>query len=548
MQALNNLLCASDNEVNTVYMYLRLLNVPVSRHAVKSALMNHPDANSLLSVSDTISGFGVENVAAMVSSDELDQISAPFLVRTQSGEGLSLAIVKEINHDSVTYMPSGQQRWQRIRKDVFLQDFQRLVLVGAVNDTTRHPKFAIDQKKEESQQRKIIFGILALPLLTVSMIILSLFKYRLAAIIPSLYTILSLAGIMVGSLLLWHEIDRQSALLKQVCAGGKRVNCDSILSSQASTVFGISWALIGFSYFAGSLLAILTMGIMNSLLFVCFTLLSLCALIYTAFSLYYQSRIAKQWCLLCLYTQGILILQAGLLFSNSKIDMFNALIPENLILPMITCYIIPFVLGLSIVPVIKKAREGEEYQKSLAHLKSNAQVLKALLYTQPMVTSPANGLGITLGREDARHRLIKVCNPYCGPCASAHVVIDEILAGNPDLQIQIIFTASDDDRDRKAAPARHLMAVSDSADEELLKQALDDWYLAETKDYSVFAAKYPVHDKLQQQGSKIKAMREWCDLMEIRFTPTFFLDGYQLPRSYQIGDLKKLRWAADEDI
>lgn len=39
-------------------------------------------------------------------------------------------------------------------------------------------------------------------------------------------------------LLLWHEIDKNNPLLRQICSGGKKVNCDAVLSSKASKVFG----------------------------------------------------------------------------------------------------------------------------------------------------------------------------------------------------------------------------------------------------------------------------------------------------------------------
>ncbi|PUZ29772.1 hypothetical protein DCC81_10130 [Chitinophaga parva] len=33
-------------------------------------------------------------------------------------------------------------------------------------------------------------------------------------------------------------------------------------------------------------------------------------------------------------------------------------------------------------------------------------------------------------------------------------------------------------------------------------------------------------------------MYEWCKKTNVTFTPTFFLNGYQLPENYSISDLK----------
>ncbi|MDE1192557.1 MAG: cysteine peptidase family C39 domain-containing protein [Arachidicoccus sp.] len=62
--------------------------------------------------------------------------------------------------------------------------------------------------------------------------------------------------------------------------------------------------------------------------------------------------------------------------------------------------------------------------------------------------------------------------------------------------------------------------------------------ISKKKDYAAFAAKYPINGELKQQGSKIKAMSDWCYKTEIAFTPTFFVNSYQLPEQYSVADLK----------
>ena len=75
---------------------------------------------------------------------------------------------------------------------------------------------------------------------------------------------------------------------------------------------------------------------------------------------------------------------------------------------------------------------------------------------------------------------------------------------------------------------------------ELVRKAMDDWYNADKKDYEAFAAQYPMNGELQLQNKKIEYMSEWCKEIDIQFTPTFFINGYQLPDIYNIGDIKYL--------
>ncbi|RZS95835.1 hypothetical protein BC751_1383 [Cecembia calidifontis] len=82
------------------------------------------------------------------------------------------------------------------------------------------------------------------------------------------------------------------------------------------------------------------------------------------------------------------------------------------------------------------------------------------------------------------------------------------------------------------------MAVAAQANQEEIIQALDDWYLPERKEYETFAAKYPMNGELKAQESCIKDMLNWCELENISYTPTIFINGYELPKAYSIEDLK----------
>ena len=58
---------------------------------------------------------------------------------------------------------------------------------------------------------------------------------------------------------------------------------------------------------------------------------------------------------------------------------------------------------------------------------------------------------------------------------------------------------------------------------------VNDWLLTE---------KYILNGEIEKQGKKLKAMKGWCDEVKIDFTPTIFINGYQLPGAYSIEDLQ----------
>jgi hypothetical protein len=84
------------------------------------------------------------------------------------------------------------------------------------------------------------------------------------------------------------------------------------------------------------------------------------------------------------------------------------------------------------------------------------------------------------------------------------------------------------------------MAIDELDDTEIIQKALDDWYLAEEKNYTVFSSKYPLNGEVQKQSSKIQAMKEWCDKQKIVHTPTIFINGFEIPNEYNVSDLRNV--------
>jgi hypothetical protein len=303
--------------------------------------------------------------------------------------------------------------------------------------------------------------------------------------------------------------------------------------------------------FAGGLFTLLTVGIINPQALFVLAWLNVLAVPYVFFSISYQWLIAKQWCVLCLSVQGLLVLQlftalsAGWHTSVTVDSVFTA----GIMMPVIFSYLIPLIVVSLLLPAYRAARESKHNKIELQRLKHNPLIFQSLLVKQKALTESPDGLGILLGHPDAMYKIIKVCNPHCGPCANAHQPVEDLLHNNADVQIQIIFTVTNKEEDTRILPVRHLLAIDEKRDKTLTQQALDDWYLAEQKDYETFASKYPMNGELKKQDGKIEAMRKWCDKTGISFTPTFFVSMpthggdktgsfYQLPEIYSVNDLK----------
>jgi uncharacterized membrane protein len=359
----------------------------------------------------------------------------------------------------------------------------------------------------------------------------------LAALGIYLQHLIMLAGVGISSLLVWHEIDKENLFLKKVCSGIVKTDCNAILSSKRSKVFSwLSWSEVGLFYFTGGLLTLLFAGNKLSNSIAALAWINMLALPFTVFSIYYQWKIARQWCILCLAVQALLVLGGFNAIANSLLFPIPSLgVP--FIANILLLYLLPVLMWYALKPHILRFHEAKATKRQYLRLKFNSEIFELLLKNQKTISIPSDGLGIELGNPEATNTIIKVCSTYCGPCSAAHPKIEKLLKETPNLKVKIIFAVSDP-HGPAVKPVRHLLAIAEEGDSVKLHRALDDWYLPNKKDYDLFAAKYPMNGELLAQSDKIDAMIEWCRSTDINSTPTFFINGYKLPNAYQIEDIQ----------
>jgi len=528
-------------------LYAKKLNIKVTGESLKNTLEQNPYYPSLYSLGNAFDRFGIANQSFKIPASEFHQLEAPFLTYiSHEGTTSDFVLVTEISDRKMKYV-TGSNKSYTVSKEQFLKNYREVVFAAEGSETSGESDYENKLKKEKrvaAKSKMVKTGAL----LTLSLLIASFFySFIQAGTSVSIWstilvTVAKLTGLSASILLLLYEIDSGNSVTKSICTAGKKTSCDAVLSSKASKVLGMSWSEIGFFYFASTMLFLLVPGIsMNSkipLLAMSGTLVSL----FIPYSLYYQWRVAKQWCPLCLMVQGAIALE--LIWSingfwlNDGTFLNTQLVSTILILS--TCLLLPFIIWNLLKPIFLLAKESPTHLAGYKRLLYNPDMFNALLQQQSSAADGWQNLGITIGNPDARHTILKVCNPYCGPCAKAHPVLEEIIAHNRNYNVKVIFTSTNSAEDRGSAVVRHLMAVAAKGDEKTTASALDQWYMAREKDYPAFSTKYPMNGELKNQDAKLEAMSEWCKLAEIAYTPTIFIDGKRLPETYSIEELKNI--------
>jgi len=527
--------------IKATITFLRLLKIKVNNATINDTLQNHPDWPTLLCVSDSLGKWNIPNGAGKIEPAKIEELPTPFIAYTNNREN-PLAVITRVENGTVELFQKSYSRVSTESKETFLKKWNGVYLIAEPGEHAGEPNFKTN--KQTAFLNSLIPIAAFFSLILLSFLLLSNnIRNTTGAVLSSTGTyfqfLILLMGVLVTAMLIWYEIDKNNPLLQKVCTGIAKGNCSAILSGKQSKLFSwLSWSEVGFFYFTGSFLLLVFAGNPFANYIGVIAWLNILALPYTVFSIYYQGFVAKQWCVLCLIVQAVLIfgglnvIVSGFLF---PLPYFSFTVAAKLGL----LYLLPVLSWFSLKPTILKLQKAKNTKREYLRIKFNTEIFDTLLKKQKKITVAADELGIKLGNPSAVNTLIKVCNPYCGPCAKAHPAIEKLLEENSNLKVQIIFTTANLPEGKAYKPVNHLLAIQEqSNDEQVIKHALDHWYLSDKKEYDVFAAKYPMNGELIKQGDKIEAMDNWCKSMNIQVTPTIYINGYQLPDAYNIEDLQ----------
>ena len=276
---------------------LAVLKVPFTKDYTRQRFESMP-FKTLFGVSQLLKEYGVESKGYKIEDKtELTKLSVPFIAQTEGG----LIIVTAIRNDSVGYLTQG------IAETIPLKEFEEIstgvVLIPSVGHGAREPEYGKHLSKVIiTTSKSVLLWILAGVLSAYLIVIHDLWHYW------SFWGLFAVDcfGIWLTYMLVQKSLSIKSHVADKVCGVLQEGGCDSILKTSASSFFGIfSWSEVGFTYFGVSLLAMLISPATIHWL----SLINICCLPFTIWSISYQKFVAKHWCTLCVCVQASLWLQ-----------------------------------------------------------------------------------------------------------------------------------------------------------------------------------------------------------------------------------------------
>lgn len=520
-----------NNITHVLIGLVRELNISVTSKSIEKELQRHPYSPSMLAISDVLNNFVIPNAAYNIEFDELQAIDQPFIA-VFGKKKQEFVLVKHLDKNRAVVF---NEHWNNT--SLTLAEFEKYydgwILIAEKGEASGEFQYNSKRRSEVIESMRIPF-LLSMALVFMGFSLFNLILHHVFTLQIGLLLLLKVIGVITSIILLLQSIDSNNSVVRRLCGLDDTKNCNVILASKAAKISNeLSWSEVGFFYFAGTLLTLIfhsqrteTIQILGI-----FTLLTLP---FTFYSIYYQFKIAKQWCLLCCIVQSLLWLEFFDFYPNlihSKAWTYSAntvfIIPTLFLPALAWAFIKPYLVNFQQIDFLKQ---------QLHLFKYNADYFNGLLNQEEPVSLVSQEDCIVIGNENASNIITIVSNPYCQPCADVHKAINELLGSGTNIKVQILFSTRGFEGDPTTIVANHFMALGAAGDKKELKEALDVWYEQENKNYESWKLNYPTDNT--SHYDKIRRQKEWCSAADISGTPTLFLNGRKLPEVYFVEDLK----------
>ncbi|MGM0407449.1 MAG: vitamin K epoxide reductase family protein [Bacteroidota bacterium] len=340
-----------------------------------------------------------------------------------------------------------------------------------------------------------------------------------------------ITGLTASVFLVLHELKVHTPLADKICGFSAKTDCDTVLSSNASKLFGwINWADLGLVYFTGTFLYVAGTNESSSLWVL--ALVSALVLPYPVFSIYYQAVKTKKWCPFCLIVQGVLIAEFILLLPV----LFQVNISVIQLLQLGVSFLIPAAFWLLFRAYRNSLQDHNKMRYSYLGFKRNPEIFRFLLRNNVRKEIPITHNSLVLGIPDAPVTVTAFLSLYCNPCANAFKGLKELLENCQELKINAVFSVYEDEESKKLINA--LYHVYKSKGSEQTVDFLYKWYTIPKQNRKTLYEKeklpagFDITEIVSEKNKKL------FEENNVAGTPTIFVNGYKYPGQYEYSDIE----------
>ncbi|MDZ4810487.1 MAG: cysteine peptidase family C39 domain-containing protein [Bacteroidota bacterium] len=516
-------------------MQLMLLDIITSHLGIKISKSTIQKSNSsasanLTSLSDHLNEWNIKNFAVKIQKEQLIEIPYPSIAHLSKNGG-HFVVLQKLENDILHYIDPDVGLIKESLKD-FEKKWTGVALLVEATEKSGEDGYQVKRRHELFiQYSKYVVWLLIGAILVIPILLFPLY------ILPSY--LLKIVGGGFCFLLLQKQFGTSSKAVAAFCTMGSKSNCDAVIDSAGAKLFGIvSLSELGTIYFIGGILSIILSAFAIIPINGFVSVLSFALLPFTLVSVYYQWRVVKAWCPLCLAVMLIVWLEVFALYPWTGFSFST-----TALIILLISFSLPVVFWLAVRERFIDSFRIPNLERSLSRFTRSDRIFQTVLANQPTVDLENFEHEISIGNSDAPVTITLISNPACGPCAVAHAAVEDLLSRFEDrVKVNFRFTFNANEPGSESTRmVRHLIALS-LADQAFCMKALSDWYLLGGKrDLKKWLANYAASTKNGQMAKVdaiLKQQANWFKNAQITSTPTLLINGKKYPEEYTMGDLK----------
>lgn len=512
-----------------IHKLLKSNNLKISQGYLRSKLETHPYYPTLLSVKDTLEDLNVNVDIFQTELKYFSEITIPFLAH-QKGRFSEKLIFNPANVEAKTARDDSE-------------DFQYsgIVITASANEGSGKIE---ENKAALNRDRFLMFlrgGFLTL-LLVFLQIYLSSSHFN---ILQLSFLLLGISGIILSYFIEEKELGIANKVSEKICRLTNKNGCDSVLYSKGAKIFKwLSWGDVGLTFFVTMVIYWIISAISTEIPKSPLYYVSIAALLFPIYSLYYQLQVVKQFCTLCLGVLGAIVVGGAISIYEISSNFNTALSPANFYYCLLYLLLAVTVLftWLLAKDILIRINQSLKYQTLYKRLKRNPSIFLSVLESQPTSYDGfiSDGDILKFGNDSAYFKLLVACSPFCNPCALAHELTHKLFNKYPDhVQVGIRFVLTEKnlvENDEKLRVVEHILKYAKEKPGGV-QEILHYWFA--NPSFAGLMERFPVTHTTSVENITSEFV-QWNSRLSIRGTPTFWINGKELPFVFNWTDLFQL--------
>jgi len=475
----------------------------------EDAFNSHPNFPSLLAITDSLTFIGIENIAAKVPFQHIEQLPNIFIIELDT-ENRKLHILEK-NTNSFIIIDENEKN--------------RVITFSELENIWTGIVLIIERNEHVEKFKGTNYKLSGFVLIICCISIL----VNNWNIQQSVFLLIAAIGILITIEIVKTYFEDNNSSESKFCSLNKEFSCNSIIKSKeypfSKYIEFVDLPVIFFVFsFLGLLFSIISLYNIG--------LISLGSLPIISYSIYLQKTVVKKWCLLCLLISSLLVLNSVLF-----VFYFNTMfLKVETITNEITLLLVVVLAWFYIKKIILQNQANKNKLNTLLRFKRNEDVFNGVSLdvwdAEKLRTLPK----IIIGNSNAPNIISLFLSPSCPHCDTAFKDALELQKKHPTtVIIEVAYNLNSKNTENPYLDIAKVIMQLNNQNASCF-EALEDWHIKKLN-LAEWKTKWMKNDDFILENEQLEKQFHWCVANEFNYAPVKLFNGKLIPQVYEIEEL-----------